>query len=538
MPTSLCAKLPKFGILSTLYLSFSCLAPCVISADSAESPSATEIEKTNETEFSAKQLALEALHSPQAPGQFNIPFEKLKGSALNNLPIGVFDSGVGGLTVLETILSLDSYNNDTAQPGADGRPDFENEQFIYFGDQANMPYGNYSSQGDTHFLRELIVRDAMFLLGTKSWPGKSNETPTFDKPPVKAIVIACNTATAFGLTDIREAMETWQLDIPVIGVVEAGANALVQQLPARGEKQTIAVMATVGTCNSNAYPKAVSKAAGLAGKRVPVVIQQGSVGLAGAIEGNPSFIRTSKDGSELAGVYQGPSLTNPTAPIQSSLKAAYAFNESGLVKMPAKENESDSIQLNSVENYVRYDVVEMVHRYGEANGDTPISKVILGCTHFPFEAAAIRQELARLKSFEKSDGSRPYDRLIADEVEMIDPAELTAKELYRTLFAKRMRALPTAALKSSDSESLSVSKSQAGVPPRVSGFYFSVANPSLSSELDANGNLTNDYKYGRKPYWENKEDTIPVPLQKGDMPPALAQLLSEKCQHVWKQLDN
>lgn len=69
------------------------------------------------------------------------------------LPIGVFDSGIGGLTVLEAILRLDAFNNDTLQPGADGRPDFAGERFIYFGDQANMPYGNLAAafaQARTH----------------------------------------------------------------------------------------------------------------------------------------------------------------------------------------------------------------------------------------------------------------------------------------------------------------------------------------------------------------------------------------------------
>ena len=67
--------------------------------------------------------------------------------ALNeDLPIGVFDSGIGGLTVLNEIVTIDRFNNVTHEPGPDGHPDFENESFVYFGDQANMPYGNYPSE--------------------------------------------------------------------------------------------------------------------------------------------------------------------------------------------------------------------------------------------------------------------------------------------------------------------------------------------------------------------------------------------------------
>ena len=74
---------------------------------------------------------------------------------LRHLPIGVFDSGVGGLTVLEALKTYDAHDNTSGADGGDGRPDFADERFIYFGDQANMPYGNYSAVGRTGFLREL-----------------------------------------------------------------------------------------------------------------------------------------------------------------------------------------------------------------------------------------------------------------------------------------------------------------------------------------------------------------------------------------------
>ena len=122
---------------------------------------------------------------------------------------GVFDSGIGGLTVQEAILSLDVFHNDNYSSGPDGRKDFEHERFLYFGDQANMPYGNYPSAGRQEFLKELILKDAAFLLGRRYWPTADAVGPRFDKPPVKAIVIACNTATAWGLVEIRQAIDAW-----------------------------------------------------------------------------------------------------------------------------------------------------------------------------------------------------------------------------------------------------------------------------------------------------------------------------------------
>ena len=491
----------------------------------------------SDNDFSLERILHESELEPGAPGQFLIPFEKLKYEQLNDLPIGVFDSGIGGLTVLETILGLDAYHNHTARPGPDGIPDFEGEKFIYFGDQANMPYGNYASRGDVNFLRELIVRDAMFLLGTKSWQSPAAPEVVYSKPPVKAIVIACNTATAFGLSDIRAAIEGWRLTIPVIGVVEAGANSLVQQLPSKGPAETIAVMATLGTCSSNAYPKAISKAAGQAGKRVPLVIQQGSIGLAGAIEGNPSFVQSNASDAHTTVPYQGPSSDNPNAKIQPDLATVYAFQQSGLITSQAPSGSAQVVRLNSVDNYVRFDVVEMVDRYSKQfapphSQTPPITKVILGCTHFPFESEMILGELTRLRDLKREDGSHPYRNLLAEEIQIIDPAELTAKELYKTLLARRLGRIPFIPSTEAGSESSTEYRAK----PEVSGFYFSVANPANQTGLDADGNLTNDYKYGRKPGWANKEDTLPVPLEIENMPDALSKLLKEKCQHIWAEL--
>ena len=86
------------------------------------------------------------------------------------LPIGIFDSGTGGLTVLDSIIKIDLYNNKTKKPGSDGIPDFQDETFIYLGDKANMPYGRYEAEGKADFLRELVIKDVQFLLGKKYYP--------------------------------------------------------------------------------------------------------------------------------------------------------------------------------------------------------------------------------------------------------------------------------------------------------------------------------------------------------------------------------
>ena len=123
-------------------------------------------------------------------------------------PIGVFDSGVGGLTVAREIMRN--------PPG---------ERIVYFGDTARVPYGSKSKDIVLKYSRQ-IVR----FLQTQD---------------VKAIVVACNTASAMALETIRE-----EIDIPIIGVVKPGAKVAAQTT--RNKK--IGLIGTRGTVKSELYP--------------------------------------------------------------------------------------------------------------------------------------------------------------------------------------------------------------------------------------------------------------------------------------------
>ncbi len=126
-------------------------------------------------------------------------------------PIGIFDSGIGGLTVLREITRL-----------------LPSENTIYLGDTARVPYGNKSKETVVRYSIEI----ADFLV----------------RKGVKMIVVACNTASAFGLPELKK-----RLDIPVIGVIEPGAKAAVKAT--RSKK--VGVIGTEGTVKSNAYSTAI-----------------------------------------------------------------------------------------------------------------------------------------------------------------------------------------------------------------------------------------------------------------------------------------
>lgn len=189
-------------------------------------------------------------------------------------PIGVFDSGVGGMTVLERMLKMDVYNNESGERKSDGRPDFEGERFVYYGDQANMPYGNYAAAGKSEYLKKLIAADAEFLLSKKS----------------KALVIACNTATAWGIDVVSERAK--KDDVPVVGVIGAGVLSVLSMdgvASAEGDV-SIGVMATPGTIASGAYERMILAEAKKRGIKARIkVFSQGCAGLADAVEaGSPN----------------------------------------------------------------------------------------------------------------------------------------------------------------------------------------------------------------------------------------------------------
>lgn len=134
---------------------------------------------------------------------------------MDSRPIGVFDSGIGGLTVVKEIMDI-----------------LPNENIVYFGDTARVPYGSKSAETVTRF----SFQNTRFLL-TKG---------------VKAIVVACNTASAVSLEALQESF-----DIPIIGVIKPGATAAVSST----KNKRIGIIGTEGTVNSRAYERAIKKLA-------------------------------------------------------------------------------------------------------------------------------------------------------------------------------------------------------------------------------------------------------------------------------------
>ena len=319
----------------------------------------------------------------------------------------------------------------------------------------------------------------------------------------------------------------------VVGVVEAGANSAVDLLPREGEADAIAILATTGTCSSSAYPRAIARVAGQRGRRQPLVLQQGSVSLAGVIERDPAFVGAA-DGAAVV-EYRGPAVANPQAAINPSLASRYGFDPAGLQGNPA---DASTWRLTSTDNYIRYDVTTLVEVHRRSGSPRPIRYVMLGCTHFPFEAVRIRTAFKRLRDLTAEDGTQPYRELIAEQIELIDPAALTAKELYRSLFlAQRLAiaATPVAGT-ANDADPHAAAEVMDGRGHRL---FVSVPAPSTpAGVLTTEGWFTHDYKYGRTAGLTSGRDTRIIPLAAERMPAAIRDLIRSRCPEVWRVIEN
>ncbi|MCB4792291.1 MAG: glutamate racemase [Elusimicrobia bacterium] len=132
---------------------------------------------------------------------------------MNTKPIGIFDSGLGGLTVMSQVMK-----------------ELPNEAIIYFGDTARIPYGSKSRDAIIKFSGQITK----FLLKSK----------------VKMIIVACNTASSLALDVLKK-----KYKIPVLGVIEPGAKAAIEQT----KTGRIGIIGTEGTVNSLSYVKEIRK---------------------------------------------------------------------------------------------------------------------------------------------------------------------------------------------------------------------------------------------------------------------------------------
>lgn len=154
---------------------------------------------------------------------------EINGGIDSGAPVGVFDSGVGGLTVVREIMRQ-----------------IPNEKIVYFGDTARVPYGSKSKDNITRFCKQIV-----------------NFLQTHN---VKTIVVACNTASAYALEELEK-----EIDIPIIGVVKPGAR-YASEVTKNGKIGVIATPATISSHIYNQYIEEINPEVTIYEKACPLFV--------------------------------------------------------------------------------------------------------------------------------------------------------------------------------------------------------------------------------------------------------------------------
>ncbi|WP_223826727.1 glutamate racemase [Flagellimonas sp. S3867] len=433
------------------------------------------------------------------------------------LPIGVFDSGTGGLTVLKAIVNYDQNNNGLLTNGSDGQLDFDNETFIYLGDQANMPYGNYSEVAKIDLLKEHIIKDAQFLLGNKYYTNEADQEVNKDKKPVKALVIACNTATAYGKEYIEEFLKKANTDLKVIGVIDAGVRGTLNGID-KSEDAIIGVLATAGTVSSKGYHNTILQLKDEMGYTGNIeVYSQGGVGIAEAVDEDPDYFNKNLKAPRKD--YKGPGLDG-NLKIDKTLFDIYNFDFDSNKMLCDSKNVDDCsmLQINDAENYVRYHLVTLMEKIRKSGTNNKLKSLILGCTHYPYMTEEIGKILHELYNYKLKNGDYLYRTFMVEDIKLIDPAVYTAKELYAHLKEQSLFN-PEGNMKKSE-------------------FYISVANrDNKTNVIDQTGRFPYDYKYGRNA-GEIQEYVKIVPFSRDNISDDILTRFQKQIPYVYQLMQN
>jgi len=333
-------------------------------------------------------------------------------------------------------------------------------------------------------------------------------------------VIACNTATAYGYKEAIKFLERTNLNIPVIGVINAAARGTLAKFT-ENENGAIGVFATVGTISSTGYERTLREQIEIAGLKGNIqIFNQGGHGIAEAVDEEPDFI--ARDANKPRENYRGPGFSTDNFNIDRTLMDIYNFNFDDNQMLCDNKNVDDCsiIQLNSAENYVRFHLVSLLENMRKSEKPQPLKSLILGCTHYPYLIKEINIVLNELRNYKGRNGQLIYRHLIEDQVDIVDPSVFVAMELYEALKKKNLF-------------------NENGNMEMNSEFYISVPNIDNANNKLENGHerFTYDYKYGRTVN-EIQEYVKVVPFDKENIPKETIERFQSVIPNTYKLIRN
>ncbi len=397
---------------------------------------------------------------------------------ISGLPIGVMDWSLEGYSVVETFLTADCYDNVTGDREPDNIVDFGGENFQVLLDMANGPYYPYIVDGHDDFLQEQVLRNVIFLTGRSYYNLAMDETPMGIKPRVKLVIVASPVADFKVMDDINNFLEATGTGVKALGVMSCGIESMVADIASKKEV-SVAVLFPDGGLKARNYEEALRKAAvdnGFAGKLN--VFGQETEGLSQAIKGNMDYIDTAATRLRLN--YQGPQIGISYNNIDLALIERYNFNYNGNNLLTKKRPDGSlDIQINSVENYIRYYMVSVIERHRRSGSTTPISKFYLADFRYHSIKDIVDKVISELYNYRR-DGMYLYRNSIDANYKIVDPMECAVRKSY-------------AMLRENDLLAVRGAKSE---------LYSFITMPSTSlpeGYVTAEGNLVDSVKYSRAP---------------------------------------
>ena len=358
---------------------------------------------------------------------------------ISELPIGIFDTSIDGLFAVEQFLTLDKFDNITGKPVPDGIPDFGGENFQFLIDKANGPYIDYIEAGNTAFLKEHLMTNVFFLMGKSFYTLQVDDFKSGQKERVKAVIALTNSADYIAESDISNFSKATGSNVIVIGLMSSGINALFEECVSK-EQVSIGILSSGDDITVREYESAIrKKAAQSEYDGVLKIVGHRAHGLNEAILMDYDYI--SMLSTETRANYKGPDLVKDIEYVDEVVLERYGFNtsENGLL-YTRRNGEYQVLQLNSIENYVRYHVVSMVEHHRRSGSDVPISCILLSDYKFSSVKGLIEKVLVELYNY-RLDGMYLYRNSITPNVKLIDPVECAARECYMALRESRNLAL-------------------------------------------------------------------------------------------------
>ncbi len=358
---------------------------------------------------------------------------------IERLPIGVLDCTIDGYSVLETLLTIDSYDNVTGSRHADGIADFGGENFQFLADIANGPYYGYISQDNIDFLKDQVLRNVIFLTGKSYYNLAVDDMPMGIKPRVKVILIASPVADYKVIEDVNNFLKATGTDVKVLGVMSCAVDAMLADVYNQNEVCVSLLFPEKGL-KARHYEEVLRNAAaekGFAGKLN--IFSQETNGLTEAIKGNKEYVDPFVD--RLRYNYAGPQIGISYNNIDLTLIERYNFNKEGNGLLTKQRPDGTmEIQLNSMENYIRYYLVSVIERHRRSGSTVPISKFYLADFKYHQAKGLIEEVLAELYNYRR-DGMYLYRNSIASDYKVIDPLQCAAQQCYMLLRDNDLLAL-------------------------------------------------------------------------------------------------